>query len=555
MLTALAARANDPNAIHAACVYTVALEDDSKYRPRLPGSTSRAPCSRGNHRRTLTSAACATCSNRGAVAALEIPATPTTRERSSRGRAGSCRHRRTPFYTYVKGKDEKTPARLRRSRREGARCTRSRQARQRDRGRARCRRCRTRAAMVKPIAADDDTSAYSPVARSWRDCSTIASARSLWFFDEVGELHAYDGYAVMPMVLGSQASLENRSVGATKRWSRSSEGAAMIDERVTFMDKKHTAVRHPRIVTRAGVRRPRAGHVGPHPTRRRDRAPVRLVHRGTRGGPRGSPPIRPRSARESTLVSKVPAHSAQHYSPIPAHVKNHESELGSRSSVAGLDVVRQADRGASNRRLPERRAAKKAVQALEGKILAAGGRIRALEVDKNTTRRETPGSTSSSKIATTRSRRRGTRACAPTCFRGTRRGRLRALVPDITVMQGPPASDADIAAYQAVCPEPLLPLEVWREVGQVAFKTASREGKFYGPTETRRQTRGAARGVSEVGRQEQEGPREQVILDAIDHLDTIITVDGEPATMFDAKQREDDDRCFSGPEYGWRERP
>jgi hypothetical protein len=50
------------------------------------------------------------------------------------------------------------------------------------------------------------------------------------------------------------------------------------------------------------------------------------------------------------------------------------------------------------------------------------------------------------------------------------------------------------------------------------------------------------------------GHKQKRLLADADQLDTIATVDGQPVTLFDIAQRQDDARCFTGPDSGWWEK-
>ena len=64
----------------------------------------------------------------------------------------------------------------------------------------------------------------------------------VWFFDEIGELHVYDGYSVVPMVL-EVAGVEGRTYGLRDDVATLIDGQTLVDERVTFADAKVSATR------------------------------------------------------------------------------------------------------------------------------------------------------------------------------------------------------------------------------------------------------------------------------------------------------------------------
>ena len=127
---------------------------------------------------------------------------------------------------------------------------------------------------------------------------------------------------------------------------------------------------------------------------------------------------------------------------------------------------------------------------------------------------------------------------------------LRALVPEIVVTLGPPATEAELAAYQATVPEPapVSLAELWREVGGGGFTSASTTARLLSPVEVvarRIELRDRLRAWA-PGRLK--GRALKSMLASIDHLDVIATLDGDPLILFDTLQTQGD--CFTSADSG-----
>jgi predicted DNA-binding WGR domain protein len=112
---------------------------------------------------------------------------------------------------------------------------------------------------------------------------------------------------------------------------------------------------------------------------------------------------------------------------------------------------------------------------------------------------------------------------------------------------GPPATDAEIAAYQALLPEPLPEtlVAVWRQVGGGGFTSASRSLRFLAPGEIlaqRDQLRATHRAWIES---HMKGRTRDARLARLATLDVIAIADGQPLIVFDTTQAQGDGRCFA----------
>src|SRR6185369_933755 len=130
---------------------------------------------------------------------------------------------------------------------------------------------------------------------------------------------------------------------------------------------------------------------------------------------------------------------------------------------------------------------------------------------------------------------------------------LTPLVPDIQVRLGPPATDAEIAAYRALVGEPLPePLvQLWREVGGGGFTSTEVSARFLAPAELVAR-RDELRGLLQdwIG-MHMKGKARDARLALVPELDVVALKDDVPLILFDTKQRQRDGRCFVSAEGDW----
>jgi hypothetical protein len=198
-----------------------------------------------------------------------------------------------------------------------------------------------------------------------------------------------------------------------------------------------------------------------------------------------------------------------------------------------------------------------AMEAWETRVLAGGGRMTHLWIDSEATRRE---DTLLSAFLDQRYRDDQQTAAWHLQSLGEMYGAiaeagLAPLVPDIQVRLGPPASDAEIAAYQALIGEPLpeVLVQLWREVGGGGFTSAETSVRFLSPAELvagRSGLRSALRFWIDT---RLKGSAKHAKLAILDDLDVLATRDDVPLIIFDTKQRQRDGRCFCSADSDWWE--
>lgn len=549
VLAALAARAADRDAIHAATVYAEILID-KKPSPRLLVELARAvlawqPSANDDARRLRYVFEQAT------VAAFAINSPDAARAFVARANGLPA----TPYSDYrVIDRDGKTPAAFADS--DVKKQLAALAAGKLDRAIAEARKAADAArAAGKPIAATDaqlGALAGCTVASRLLD---DRERKAVWFFDEVGELHVYDGYSVMPMVL-EVAGVGGRTIG----WNGRVElgGATRIDDRATLFDAKHATVRE---IVQLGARvLVFDGH-----DQSNDLIDVTLVELtlGSVAAARdviarfaANPPAGTKRV-DSWYLEGAGAVRRAYYTPLPDGGYN--SDGVARLVALGKQIEGYTDPDV----LPIARdhadaaAAIAALQAWELRVYAAGGRITKIGVDPEATRRE-----DTTLAAYFEERYRTDTESAAWHLRGLAdmlavidESGLRELVPEITVTLGPPATEAEIAAYQALVPEPLPAplLELWREVGGGGFTTASTIARLLSPAELiarRAELRDRLRAWAPG---HLKGRKLASLLESIDHLDVIATLDGAPMIVFDTLQAYEDGRCFTSADSTWWE--
>lgn len=372
VLGTLLERADDPSAVHAATVYADALLHE-KRSPRLVIDLARVvigwrPATNDDARRLRYLFEQAT------VAALDLM-------RPDDARAFLARARELPDAPYsdylVKDRDQKTPATFANA--DTKKRIAALEAGTLDERIAQARAAAEAArAAGKPIAADDarlGTLAGCKVSgRFFED----KDAHVAWFFDELGALHVYDGYAVGAppcQVAGfADRGMMRSAIAAFVA------GHPMIDERALFLSTTFAWVRE---VLRLGDRL--------------------LVHEGTRRDDSDHIPMPiiglrfPTTAEAQQMFKRLVAHQRSGITRAdPWRVdgvglvrRTYECHTdGSRSCVARLAVIDRRIDGLLDERCPpldrdftSRDAAIAALEAWETRVLSAGGRMSHLSID------------------------------------------------------------------------------------------------------------------------------------------------------------------------------
>ncbi|MDB4955064.1 MAG: hypothetical protein JWO36_2633 [Myxococcales bacterium] len=552
IMTTLGRRAKDTDAAHAAAVYAEILVD-KKRSPRLLVELARGvatwePPTNDDGRRLRYVA------EQAVVAALALHSTDDARSLLARAKALP----EKPYSDYrVIDRDQKTPAPL-------ADADTKKQLAALESGKldqqiadARAAADAARAA-GKPIAADDEHLGKLAGCTVSGRLLDDRERRVVWFFDEVGGLHVYDGYSIVPppfqMTGAGGTGIPSSAMAAFIA------GKTIVDERITHFDAKHTNARD---VIRIGDR------VLVFDGRGKDYwEQIGLVVYGLKFGSfvlardavarfAANPPVGMKRA-PSWYIEGVGAVRRKYYAPLPGGAYNKEGE-------ARLAVLGSAIDGRTDERVPpldrthaDADAAIKAMQAWEGRLFAAGGRITKIWVDQKTTRRE-----DTVLAAFLGARARTDEEGAPWHLRSLGEmaaaideAGLRELVPDLKVTSGPPASEDAIAAYQASITEPLpAPLvEVWREVGRAGFSCTRTTIRFLSPAEALRE-RDKLRGELAVWLTTKlKGKKLAAYLEVAADIDVLATKDGAPLILFDTKQRVADGRCFCTAGQTWWEK-
>jgi hypothetical protein len=367
VLGTLVERAGDPNAVHAAAAYADALLR-AKLSPRLALDLARVvigwqPTTNDDARRLRYIFEQAT------VAALDLMRPDDAR--TFLARAGELPD--APYSDYiVKQRDQKTPAQL-------AEPVTKQRLIALEAGELDAQIARTRAAAEaaraagKPIDADDARlgilAGCTVSGRFFED----KAGRVVWFFDELGALHVYDGYSVVapPCQVTGVASRGT----APADMAAFIAGHPMIDERALFFDAKSARARE---VLRLGDRilvHDGSGRDG----RERIAMPViglrfattadakRLFERLVVAPPPGTRRIDPWYVERAGAVRRA-------YTCCPGDA---------RLAVIGSQIEGEAHAACPfvEREHPTSHAAIAALEAWETRVLAAGGRMTHLWID------------------------------------------------------------------------------------------------------------------------------------------------------------------------------
>ena len=550
VLGTLVERAEDPNAIHAATVYADALLH-KKQSPRLVIDLARVvigwrPSTNDDARRLRYVFEQAT------VAALDLM-------RPDDARAFVARARELPESPYsdylVKDRDQKTPTPF------ADAATRERiaalEAGTLDQQIADARAAAEAArASGRPIAADDARLGTLAGCKVTGRFFEERDAHVVWFFDEVGALHVYDGYTVGAPSCQVVGTGGQRLAGAAMAGFVA--GHPMIDERVLCFDDKQTRAREiirlgDRLLVHDGSGRDYWEHIAMPVIGLRFTTTAEARHMFQRlvaNPPPSAKQVDPWYIEGSGAVRR------RYHCPLPGG--------GAADGDARLAVLgRQIDGSLADACPPLARehttgdAAIAAMEAWETRVLAAGGRMTHLWIDGEATRRE---DTLLSAFLDGRYRDDSQSAAwhlqsLGEMFSAIAEAGLAPLVPEIQVRIGPPATRAEIAAYEALLPEPLPDalVQLWRDVGGAGFSSRETTVRFLSPSELvagRAGLRSALRFWIDT---HLKGSAKQSRLAILDDLDVLATRDDVPLILFDTRQRQRDGRCFCSADGDWWE--
>jgi hypothetical protein len=401
-----------------------------------------------------------------------------------------------------------------------------------------------------PIAADDARLATLAGCKVSGRFFEDKAAHVVWFFDEVGALHVYDGYAI------AAPSFQVVGTGgqgiAPAAMAAFVAGHPMIDERVVLLDPTRARARE---ILRLGDRL--------------------LVHDGS-GSDTWQRLIMPAvglklatTAEACQLFQRLVANPPPGtklvdtwYIPGAGAVRRRYQ--GADDGEARLAVLgRQIDGAVGDTCPPLGRsfasgdAAIAAMEAWETRVFTAGGRITHLWIDGDATRRE---DTLLSAFLDQRYRDDEQSAAwhlqsLGEMYAAIAEAGLAPLVPDIQVRLGPPATDAEIAMYQALIGEPLPEtlVQLWREVGGGGFSSAETTARLLSPAELVASRSGLRMGLRHWVNTHMKGAAKMARLAIIDDLDVLAVRDDAPLILFDTKQRNRDGRVFSSADSDWWE--
>jgi hypothetical protein len=540
-------RATDPNAVHAATVYADALLH-KKQSPRLLIDLARVvigwqPATNDDARRLRYIFEQAT------VAALDLM-------RPDDARTFLARARELPESAYsdylVKDRDAKTPAAFANA--EAKKRLAALEAGKLDEQITKARAAAEAArAAGKPIAADDarlgTLAGCKVTGRFFED----RDANVVWFFDEVGALHVYDGYAI------TTPSCQVTGTGgqgiALNGMAAFIAGHPMIDERVLFLDTKATRAREivrlgDRLLVHDGSGKDYWEHIAMPALGLRFGTTAEARHMFQRlvaNPPKGTKLVDP------WYIDGVGAVRRQY----DCHWDQGDAEA--RLALLGREIDGSLDDKCPplDREHATTDAAIAAMEAWETRVFSSGGRITHLWIDSEATRRE---DTLLSALLDQRYRDDTQTAAWHLQSLGEMYGAiaeagLAPLVPDIQVRLGPPASDEDIAAYQALIGErlPDALADVWRTVGGGGFTSAETSVRFLSPTELLVRRNVLRKELEMYIHAHVKGTAKAMRLAILDELDVLAVHDDVPLILFDTKQRQRDGRCFCSADSDWWE--
>ncbi|HEX5059550.1 MAG TPA: hypothetical protein VFV99_09330, partial [Kofleriaceae bacterium] len=551
ILGTLVERAADPSAVHAATVYADVLLH-KKQSPRLLIDLARVvigwtPATNDDARRMRY------LFEQAMAGALDLMRPDDARTFLARARELPD----SPYSDYlVKDRDQKTPALL-------ANAEMKKRIAALESGKLDAQIAEARAtaesarAAGKPIAADDarlGTLAGCKVSgRFFEDRDTHV----VWFFDEVGALHVYDGYAI-----GVPSGQVTGTGGQGIPWNGMAAfvaGHPMIDERVLFLDTKTSRAREiirlgDRLLVHDGNGKDYWDHVSIPAIGLKFATTAEARHmfgRLVANPPKGTKRV------DTWYVGGAGAVRRKYYYPLPGAGYNEDGEA--RIAVLGRQIDGTLDDKCPplGREFPTGDAAIAAMEAWETRVFSAGGRITHLWIDGEATRRE---DTLLSAFLDQRYRDDNQTAAWHLKSLGEMYGAiaeagLTPLVPDIQVRLGPPATDAELAAYQALVGEPLPDplLQLWRQVGGGGFTSTETSARFLSPAELVSGRSGLRKALEEWINTRLKGSAKAHKLAMLDDLDVIAVRDDVPLIIFDTKQRQRDGRCFASADSDWWE--
>jgi hypothetical protein len=548
VLGAFVERAADPNAIHAATVYADALLH-KKRSPRLLIDLARVvigwqPTNNDDARRLRYIFEQAT------VAALELMRPDDARTFLARARELPP----SPYSDYlVKDRDEKTPAAL-------ATAEMKKRIAALETGKLDDQITHARAAAVKaraagkPVVADDarlgTLAGCKVTGRFFED----REARVVWFFDEVGTLHVYDGYAI------TTPSCQVTGVGgqgiARNGMAAFIAGHPMIDERALLLDPKTARAREiirlgDRLLVHDGSGKDYWEHIAVPALGLRFATTAEARHMFQRlvaNPPKGTKSVDPWYIDGAGAVRRQ----------YDCHWEGSE-DTEARLALLGRDIDGTLDDNCPplDREHVTSDAAVAAMEAWETRVFSAGGRITHLWIDSEATRRE------DTRLSAFLDQRYRDDTQSPAwhlqslgeMYGAIAEAGLAPLVPDIQVRLGPPASEEDIAAYQALVGEPLPDtlLDIWRTVGGGGFTSDETSVRFFSPGELLEGRKELRKELELYIHAHVKGTAKAMRLAMLEDLDVLAVHDDVPLILFDTKQRQRDGRCFCSADSDWWE--
>ncbi|HEY5924467.1 MAG TPA: hypothetical protein VIV11_22470 [Kofleriaceae bacterium] len=552
VLGTLVERAADPSAVHAATVYADALLH-KKQSPRLVIDLARVvigwqPTNNDDARRLRY------IFEQAVVAALDLMRPDDARTFLARARELPD----APYSDYlVKDRDQKTPAMLANAdfKKRIAALEAGKLDAQIAEARASAESAR---AAGNPIAADDarlgSLAGCKVTGRFFED----KDAHVVWFFDEVGGLHVYDGYAI-----AAPSCQVSGTGGQGIPWGNAMAafiaGHPMIDERALFLDTKTSRAREiirlgDRLLVHDGSGKDYWEHIALPALGLKFATTAEARHMFQRliaAPPAGTKRVDPWYLEGAGAVRR------KYYCPLSGGDYNKDGDA--RLAVLG----RQIDGSVDDKCPPLDRdfktgdSAIAAMEAWEARVFASGGRITHLWIDGEATRRE---DTLLSAFLDQRYRDDSQTAAWHLQSLGEMYGAiaeagLAPLVPDIQVRLGPSASEADITVYQALVGEPLPEalLQVWREVGGGGFTSTETSARFLSPAEIVSGRSGLRSALQFWIETRLKGSAKAHKLAMLDDLDVLAVRDDVPLIIFDTKQRQRDGRCFCSADSDWWE--
>jgi hypothetical protein len=382
---------------------------------------------------------------------------------------------------------------------------------------------------------------------------TDAKRHVVWFFDTAGALHVYDGYGVVPKDFEVETSLGDKMAAFVG-------GDAVIAGRALMIGDKGARMRE---VYRIGDRLLIADGSGLDMWKQ---VPVELV--GLRFASDAATaaafaalianPPDGTNAADPWYVDGAGAIRRKYYAPLEGGGYNGDGDA--MLAILGGTIDGYMDSGVPEivREHATRDGAIAALEAWEGQLFARrGGIVTKIWIDRESTSRE---DTVLASFFEERYRSDGKDAAwhlrgLTEMWDAVVAANLAGLLPDVTVTVGPPATDAEIAAYQASVPAPLpgVLVDLWRGVGGGGFSTKDGAYRVLAPVEivTRRDALRAdlrAFIAAKVKKKDQ-----RAWLDRVDTIDVIATHDEAPLILFDIAQHDPDGRCFITAGSDWWE--